>query len=166
MTTIEIIIRDEHGNIIGSRARKEYKLDLGNQSFNAIEAAVGTFKNVALPDLKADLLKEAQDNFIKKNDQLKRNGTNPVQIKTLDGDFQFKVQRFIVNEVSQERQIDYFELTNQFQTGYFSDKLKAFAAYYSNRLSYEDTEELIRKLAGSQQISDQKIHQAGGRQSA
>ena len=66
MTTIEIIIRDEHGNIIGSRARKEYKLDLGNQSFNAIEAAVGTFKNVALPDLKADLLKEAQDNFIKK----------------------------------------------------------------------------------------------------
>jgi len=64
-----------------------------------------------------------------------------------------------VNEASQERQVDYFELTNQFQTGYFSDKLKEFAAYYSNRLSYEDTEELIRKLAGSQQISDQKIHQ-------
>ena len=66
MATIEIIIRDDHGNIIEGRARKEYKLDLGNQSFNAIEAAVGTFKNVALPDLKADLLKEAQDHFIKK----------------------------------------------------------------------------------------------------
>lgn len=69
------------------------------------------------------------------------------------------MQRFIANEAGQERQVDYFELTNQFQTGYFSDKLKEFAAYYSNRLSYKDTEELIRRLAGSQQISDQKIHQ-------
>jgi hypothetical protein len=66
MATIEIIIRDDHGNIIEGRARKEYKLDLGNQSCNAIEAAVGTFKHIALPDLQADLLKEAQDNFIKK----------------------------------------------------------------------------------------------------
>ena len=80
-------------------------------------------------------------------------------IKTLDGDFEFKVQRFILDEAGQERQVDYFELTDQFQAGYFSDRLKEFAAYYSNRLSYEDNEELIRKLAGSQQISDQKIHQ-------
>jgi hypothetical protein len=69
------------------------------------------------------------------------------------------VQRFILDEDGQERQVDYFELTNQFQAGYFSDRLKEFAAYYSNRLSYEDNEELIWKLAGSQQISDQKIHQ-------
>ena len=80
-------------------------------------------------------------------------------IKTLDGDFESKVQRFILDEAGQERQVDYFELTDQFQAGYFSDRLKEFAAYYSNRLSYEDNEELIRKLAGSQQISDQKIHQ-------
>ncbi len=79
-------------------------------------------------------------------------------INTLDGDFEFKVQRFILDEDGQERQVDYFELTHQFQAGYFSDHLKEFAAYYSNRLSYEDNEELIRKLAGSQQISDQKIH--------
>lgn len=44
MAMIEIIIRDDHGNIIEGQARKEYKLDLGNQSFTAIEAAVGTFK--------------------------------------------------------------------------------------------------------------------------
>jgi len=81
-----------------------------------------------------------------------------VTINTLDGDFEFKVQRFILDEDGQERQVDYFELTHQFQAGYFSDHLKEFAAYYSNRLSYEDNEELIRKLAGSQQISDQKIH--------
>ena len=66
MATIEIIIRDDHGNIIEGRARKEYKLDVGNQSFKAIEAAVGTFKNIGLPDLQADLVKEAEDNFIKK----------------------------------------------------------------------------------------------------
>jgi hypothetical protein len=71
MATIEMIIRDDHGNIIEGRTRKEYKLDLGNQSFNAIEAAVGTFKNIALPDLKADLLEEAQDNFIKKKRPMK-----------------------------------------------------------------------------------------------
>ena len=69
------------------------------------------------------------------------------------------MQRFVINEAGQERQVDYFELTHQFQTGYFSDSLKEFAAYYSNRLSYEDNEELIRRLAGSQQLSDQKIHQ-------
>jgi hypothetical protein len=66
MATIEITIRDDHGNIIEGQARRRYKLDLSNESFNAIEAAVGTFKNIALPDLKADLLKDAQDNFIKK----------------------------------------------------------------------------------------------------
>jgi hypothetical protein len=69
------------------------------------------------------------------------------------------VQRFVVNEAGQERQVDYFELTDQFQAGYCSDSLKEFAAYYSNRLSYEDNEELIGRLAGSQQLSDQKIHQ-------
>jgi len=82
-----------------------------------------------------------------------------VTIKTLDGDFEFKVQRFILDEDGHPRQGDYFELTHQFQAGYFSDHLKEFAAYYSNRLSYEENEELIRKLAGSPQISDQKIHQ-------
>ena len=67
--------------------------------------------------------------------------------------------RAVINEAGQERQMDYFELTHQFQRGYLSDSLKEFAAYYSNRLSYENTEELIRRLAGSQQLSDQKIHQ-------
>ena len=92
------MIQDDHGNLIEGQARRTYKLELGNQSFNAIETAVGKLKNIALPDLKADLLKKAQDNFIKKNGQLKRNGNNPVKIKTLDGGFEFKVQRFVIDE--------------------------------------------------------------------
>ncbi len=66
-----------------------------------------------------------------------------MKINTLDGGFEFKVQRFVIDENNQERQVDYFELTDQFQAGYFSDSLKEFAAYYSNRLSYEDNEELV-----------------------
>ena len=63
MATVEITIRDDHGNFIAGQARRTYQLNLGNQSFNAIETAVGTLKNSALPDLKADLLKNAQNNF-------------------------------------------------------------------------------------------------------
>ena len=66
MAIIEITVRDDHGNLIEGQTRRTYQLELGNQSFNAIETAVGTLKNSALPDLKADLLKNAQDNFIKK----------------------------------------------------------------------------------------------------
>jgi hypothetical protein len=66
MTMVEITLRDDHGNLIESQARRIYSLDLGNESFNAIETAVGTLKNSALPDLKADLLKNAQNTFIKK----------------------------------------------------------------------------------------------------
>jgi hypothetical protein len=66
MTMVEITLRDDHGNLIESQARRIYPLDLGNESFNSIETAVGTLKNSALPDLKADLLKNAQNNFIKK----------------------------------------------------------------------------------------------------
>lgn len=68
MTMVEITLRDDHGNFIESQARRIYPLDLGNESFNAIETAVGTLKNSALPDLKADLLKNAQNTFIKKTD--------------------------------------------------------------------------------------------------
>ena len=66
MAMVEITIQDDHGNFIAGQTRRTYQLNLGDQSFNAIETAVGTLKNSALPNLKADLLKNAQDNFIKK----------------------------------------------------------------------------------------------------
>ena len=64
MAPIALISRDDDSNIIEGRARQAYTLDLGNQRFNAIAGAVGTFKDIVLPDLQAELLKEAQDNFI------------------------------------------------------------------------------------------------------
>ena len=66
MAIIEITVRDDHGNLIEGQTRRTYQLELSNQGFNAIETAVSTLKNIALPDLKADLLKNAQNAFIKK----------------------------------------------------------------------------------------------------
>ncbi|RMF29397.1 MAG: hypothetical protein D6752_06080, partial [Candidatus Nitrosothermus koennekii] len=81
----------------------------------------------------------------------------PVEIKSLQGRFKFKLQRFQIEEGDKKRETTYFELTNQFQEGYISDRLKEFSSYYSNRLSYKEVEELIQRLTGNRQLSDQKI---------
>ena len=48
-------------------------------------------------------------------------------------------------------------MTNQFEEGYSSESLKEFSAYYANRLSYEETEELSERTSGEKQLSDQSI---------
>lgn len=65
MPTIELIIRDDKGNVIDSRSVNRYTLNLGKQSFHEIEGAVEQLKMNMLPDLEADLLKAAQTTFIK-----------------------------------------------------------------------------------------------------
>jgi hypothetical protein len=65
MPTIELIIRDDEGNVIDSRSVNRYALNWGKQSFHEIEGAVEHFKRTMLPDLEADLLKAAQATFIK-----------------------------------------------------------------------------------------------------
>ncbi len=83
------------------------------------------------------------------------NGRIPLEIKTLHGKIHFKVQRFEIKDSDED--VTYFDLTNQFQDGYISDRLKEFSSYYSNRLSYEEVEELIQRTTGEKQLSDQKI---------
>lgn len=65
MPTIELIIRDDEGNLIDSRSVNKYTLNWGKQSFHEIEGAVEEFKRNMLPDVEADLLKAAQATFIK-----------------------------------------------------------------------------------------------------
>jgi len=48
-------------------------------------------------------------------------------------------------------------LTNQFEEGYSSESLKEFSAYYANRLSYEETEELSERTSGEKQYRSQSI---------
>jgi hypothetical protein len=87
------------------------------------------------------------------------NGTIPLTLKTLHGQFEFKVQRFIEWTSGAKQDITYFDLTDQFQENYISNRLKEFSAYYSNRLSYEDVAGLVERVTGSRQLSDQKIRQ-------
>jgi hypothetical protein len=68
--TVEIVIRDEAGNIVSQLA--PHKIDLGNQSLHDIEGAVENWRQQALPEIEADLLNQAQSQFTQ---QGKKQGT-------------------------------------------------------------------------------------------
>jgi hypothetical protein len=80
-------------------------------------------------------------------------------IKTLHGRFEFKVQRFKDPLYPSQPDRTYFNLTDQFQERYVSNRLQEFSAYYSNRLSYAEVANLISRVTGDRQISDQNIRQ-------
>jgi len=50
-------------------------------------------------------------------------------------------------------------LTDQFQERYVSDRLQELSAYYRNRLSYAEVANLISRVTGDRQLSDQNIRQ-------
>jgi hypothetical protein len=83
----------------------------------------------------------------------------PVTIKTLHGRIRFKVQRFIDNTQPTEKEQSYFDLTRQFQDIYVTPRLQELSAYYSTLLSYKEVENLIIRVTGDKQISDQKAWQ-------
>ena len=58
---VETVIRDEAGNILSQLAPHE--IDLKNQSLYDIEGAVEAWKRLALPEIEASLLTEAQKQF-------------------------------------------------------------------------------------------------------
>lgn len=64
MASIEIILRDENGNIIDGEKKRIYELNIASDSFHDIEGGVEDFKKKALPDIEADLLKEEQRKFV------------------------------------------------------------------------------------------------------
>ena len=76
MASIEITLRDDQGEIINEGEKRIYKLNLGKKRFselrfNEIERSVEEFKKNALPDISADLLKEAQNDYKK---EIKKRG--------------------------------------------------------------------------------------------
>jgi len=157
MRTVTITISDEFGNVTNDHQKHTYQLDLETEGFEAIEKAVINLKNQMLPDLQKQLLFEAQDEFIKKKpDSLRCNGTAPITIKTLNGSFPFKNQRFLENNCDQTSHT-YLGLTDQFEDGYTSDGLKEFSTYYANRFSYEEVEELSERTTGEKQLRSQSV---------
>jgi len=82
-----------------------------------------------------------------------------VTIKTLHGRITFKVQRFKNGIQPTEKEQNYFDLTGQFQEVYITPRLQELSAYYSTILSYKEVENLVIRITGDQQISDQKAWQ-------
>lgn len=81
------------------------------------------------------------------------NGTDIVKVKTIHGQFDFRLQKYLLKGKS----CNYFDLTSQLTTGNISQGLQELVAYYSNRISYQEVEKLLLRISGSKLLSDQKI---------
>jgi primase-polymerase (primpol)-like protein len=128
MRTVTITISDKFGNVTNDTQKHTYQLDLQTEGFDSLEKAVINLKNQMLPDLQKQLLEEEQEEFIKKKpESLRCNGTAPITIKTLNGSFTFKNQRFLEDNCDQTSHT-YLGLTKQFEDGYFRSGLKEFSA--------------------------------------
>jgi hypothetical protein len=125
MRTITITVTDESGNVTNDPQKHTYQLDLETEGFDAIEKAVINLKNQMLPSFPKQLLFEAKNSLKKKPDSLRCNGTASIAIKTLNGSFPFKNQRFFSTHCDQTSHT-YLGLTNQFEDKYTSDGLKEF----------------------------------------
>ena len=60
MGSVEIIVRDDEGNIINHRTKRKYELDLGKGTLHELEGAVERVKQEALPDITADYMRAEQ----------------------------------------------------------------------------------------------------------
>lgn len=78
-------------------------------------------------------------------------------LKGLHGGVEFELQRLVERDTDLRR--SYFELTGQFEHGYMTPGLQELAAYYSNRMSYEEVAGLVTRLSGERLLSDQRIEQ-------
>ena len=63
MATIEVILRDDDGNLISSSKSQTYQVELGRQTLHEIEGGVERFKQKALPEIEQTLLNHAQTTF-------------------------------------------------------------------------------------------------------
>ena len=54
----------------------------------------------------------------------------------------------------------FFELTEQQNDGGISRGLLELGVHYSNRLSYQEVEDLLERITGQRVLSDQRIWQA------
>lgn len=61
MARIEITIRDEQGKIVYQGHPRD--LELGKQGLNEIEGAVEQWRQAVLPEIEAQLLEQAQNQF-------------------------------------------------------------------------------------------------------
>jgi len=152
--TIEFVIRDEIGNILSQNSR--LAMEIGTQSLHDIEGGVEQMKQKVLPEIEATLLTQAQNEFTekaKKELNLWCNGTRKIRIKTLHGQFEFYLQKYQTNK----KEVNYFQLSEQLQERFVSQRLEELCGYYANRLSYENVAGLVERVTGENLLSDQSI---------
>ena len=66
MATIEIIIRDDNGNILNNNNNFTYDFDIGTERFSEIEGAVEDFRLRSLPEITKFMLEKTQEKLKKK----------------------------------------------------------------------------------------------------
>jgi hypothetical protein len=77
----------------------------------------------------------------------------------MHGRIVFKVQRFKTGAMPGDKEPTYFSLTEQFRDVYITPRLQELSAYCSSIVSYSQVENLVMRITGDRQISDQKAWQ-------
>lgn len=81
-------------------------------------------------------------------------GSYPIKIKTINGSFEFLVNRFQTKEGLES----WLRLTDKkLDEHHESELLQEFALLYAGKLSYQETSELVKRRSGTSRLSDQRI---------
>ena len=90
-------------------------------------------------------------------------GSYPIKIKTINGSFQFIVNRYKTREGLKS----WLRLTDRkLDEHHESELLQEFALLYAGKMSYQETSELVRRRSGTSQLSDQRIGNLVGEKAA
>lgn len=84
------------------------------------------------------------------------NGRQRVTIKTIHGRFKFEAQRF---KEKSGPALNYLSYTGQFEDGYESERLREWACYNANRLSYHEVAKEIERVTGDRLLSAPRIRE-------
>lgn len=76
-----------------------------------------------------------------------------MQVKTLHGVFPFALQKYRYQGI----ELSYFDWTEQLGEHHVSPGLQELCGYYSNRLSYEEVAQVVKRMTGAALLSDQGI---------
>lgn len=77
-------------------------------------------------------------------------------IKTIHGRFKFEVQRF---KKKSGQALNYLSYTGQFEDGYESERLREWACYTANRLSYHEVVKEIERVTGDRLLSAPRVRE-------
>jgi len=87
---------------------------------------------------------------------LRCNGTRRVTLKTLHGEFEFRLQKY---QFEDGMDVSFLEIRQGLPVQYISRGLQELSVYYSNRMSYREVAGLVERQCGKRVLSEQTIWQ-------